>query len=299
MKIADVFNSAYEELKKANIKNSKSLCFILFCKILKKDKAWVFAHFDDEIDRKHFNEIKTGVKKLSENIPIHYVTEEKEFMSLSFHVNQSVLIPRYETELLVEEVISYCKKNDLTAPDILELGTGSGCICVSLAHHMEHARVISVEVSQDALKIADRNVRKYNLENRVMLLNGDMLKEETYSKAMQLTQNKGFDMIVSNPPYICSGDISGLEPEVRGHEPYIALDGGDDGLRFYHFMSKHGPSILKQNGRIFLEAGFDTAKPASEIFEKCGFNTEIIKDYDGNDRIIACRRLAVVPESLY
>ena len=290
MKIIDAFEQSCENLKANKIENYKSSCFILFCKVLKKDKAWLFAHFDDEMGQSYLNEIEAGIKKLSKNMPAHYVTEEKEFMSLLFHVEPSVLIPRCETELLTEKIIAYCKKNNMNAPDILELGTGSGCICVSLAYNIRNANIISADISQDALETAKKNVEKYKLGNRVTLLNKDMLKRETYLETSKLTRGNKFDIILSNPPYIISGDICNLEPGVREYEPLIALDGGDDGLKFYKAIAKNSSEVLKQDGHIFLEAGFDTAKPAAEIFENFGFKTAIIKDYEDNDRLIICEK---------
>nr|WP_308545417.1 peptide chain release factor N(5)-glutamine methyltransferase [uncultured Lachnoclostridium sp.] len=211
------------------------------------------------------------LKKRALHIPLQYLTGSQEFMGLSFHVNESVLIPRQDTERLVEEVLKVSKDKD-----ILELCTGSGCIIISLAKLGEVKNAVAVDISEEAIKIAKENA----VANDVSV---------TYLQSDMFTNVFGtYDVIVSNPPYIESEVIDGLMPEVKDHEPRIALDGDTDGLKFYRVLAKESGRLLNKNGRIYLEIGCNQAAAVRELLIQNGFTQiNVVKDYAGLDRVVS------------
>lgn len=211
------------------------------------------------------------LKKRALHIPLQYLTGSQEFMGLSFHVNESVLIPRQDTERLVEEVLKVSKDKD-----ILELCTGSGCIIISLAKLGELKNAVAVDISEEAIKIAKENA----VANDVSV---------TYLQSDMFTNVFGtYDVIVSNPPYIESEVIDGLMPEVKDHEPRIALDGDTDGLKFYRVLAKESGRFLNKNGRIYLEIGSNQAAAVRELLIQNGFTQiNVVKDYAGLDRVVS------------
>ena len=211
------------------------------------------------------------LKKRALHIPLQYLTGSQEFMGLSFRVNESVLIPRQDTERLVEEVLKVSKDKD-----VLELCTGSGCIIVSLAKLGNIKNAVAVDISEDAIKVAKENAEA----NEVLV---------TYLQSDMFSNVSGtYDVIISNPPYIESEVIEGLMPEVKDHEPRIALDGDEDGLKFYRILAKESRRYLNKNGRIYLEIGCDQAASVSELLSQNGFTQiNVVKDYAGLDRVVS------------
>ncbi len=192
-------------------------------------------------------------------------------MGLSFRVNESVLIPRQDTERLVEEVLKVCKDKD-----ILELCTGSGCIIVSLAKLGDIKKAVAVDISSDAIKVAEENANA----NEALI---------TYIQSDMFSNVSGtYDVIVSNPPYIESEVVEGLMPEVKDHEPRIALDGDADGLKFYRILAKESGRFLNKNGKIYLQIGYNQAASVSELLSQNGFaQINVVKDYAGLDRVVS------------
>jgi len=271
-----------------NILEPKLKCSILFCEILKLDKAQLFSHMDDEIYEGDFIELSSKVNMLLNNAPIQYVTGHQEFMSLDFLVTSDVLIPRQDTETLVEAVISTLKGLNTVKPRILELGVGSGCIAVSLANYIPTAKIVSTDLSECALSIAHRNASINKVSDRIEFIQGNMLLQTFYTNDLKDTidLNGMFDVLVSNPPYIPTDDIKHLDHNVSHYEPHIALDGGKDGLDFYTAITAFSQYVLKDNGLIFLEAGFDTILPAADILKKRFQNVQIINDINGINRVL-------------
>ncbi len=209
------------------------------------------------------------------HIPLQYITGRQEFMGLTFTVTPDVLIPRQDTEVLVEEVLKYLKPG----MEALDLCTGSGCIGVSLKHYVPGAEIWASDISQKALKVAKKNALGNQAE--VHFVHSDMF-EHIHQK---------FDIIVSNPPYIPSAQIPELMPEVRDHEPVTALDGSGDGLHFYHKITESSSLYLKEKGMLFYEIGYDQGRAVSEILRENGFeNVTVIRDLAGLDRVVAGRR---------
>lgn len=221
----------------------------------------------NEITEEQFKLYKETLEKRVSGIPFSYITGEKEFMKLMFKVNENVLIPRPETELLVEEALKYNVKN------VLDMCTGSGCIAVSVAFYNKKANVTAVDISQDALKIAQENATK----------NGVNVKFVCSDLFTNITEK--YDIIISNPPYIETKTIDNLDLEVR-KEPHIALDGGIDGLYFYRNICENAHKYLNENGVLMFEIGYNQGTTVSEILKNNFYkNIRIVKDLSGNDRI--------------
>lgn len=213
------------------------------------------------------------IQKRAEHVPIQYITGSQEFMGMDFIVSSDVLIPRQDTELLVEEVLAVCK-----GKKVLDMCTGSGCIIISLAKLSKLIKATGADISDGALSIAKKNSIK--LEAKVEFIKSDLFE--------QITER--FDVIVSNPPYIPTKDIETLMPEVRKHEPTNALDGSEDGLLFYRRIAAEAASYLTKGGYLFLEIGFNQGNEVREILQKEGFtHIDIKKDLSGKDRIVSAR----------
>jgi release factor glutamine methyltransferase len=204
--------------------------------------------------------------------PVEYITEECNFYGIDFIVNNSVLIPRVDTEILVENVVNFIEERHLK---VLDLCTGSGCIAVSIAKHCKNASILAVDISPEALKICDTNVETHKLEGRIKTQICDITKGIPYE----------CDVIVSNPPYIQTSVIDDLEKSVKDFEPRIALDGGADGLQFYRHIFQY----MRKNMPVFLEIGFDQGDVITKLAKSFGnCDVKIIKDYGNNDRVCVC-----------
>lgn len=239
---------------------------------------------EEEIDRLKQAAERYGQAILAraERVPLQHLTGSQCFMGLEFKVNEWVLIPRQDTETLVERVLEeHTDKNSA----ILDVCTGSGCIAISLAKLGGYRSVTALDISKEALKVAEANRETILGEEkeRLRLIKSDMFEG--------LEPKAQFDVIVSNPPYIPSKVIEGLEPEVRDHEPRLALDGEEDGLKFYRILAEQSMAHLKPGGRVYMEIGFDQGKDVSELFEKAGFEgLKVIKDMAGLDRVVQAKR---------
>ena len=219
------------------------------------------------------------ISKREMRIPLQQLTGVQEFMGLEFYVNEHVLIPRQDTETLVELVLSEHKEKNIS---LLDVCTGSGCIAISLAKLGGYTDVTALDLSEEALKVARSNGEKL-LDQPVKFIKSDMFSA--------LNPEKQYNVIVSNPPYIPSQVIEGLEPEVKDHEPRMALDGEPDGLKFYRILAEEGKKYLKNGGSIYMEIGWDQAKDVTEIFEAMGFSgRRTVRDMAGNDRVVCARK---------
>lgn len=210
------------------------------------------------------------VKRRARHIPLQYITGTQEFMGLEFEVNENVLIPRQDTEILVEEVLNFSKNKS-----VLDLCTGSGCIIISLSKLGNINKAVAADISKEALQVAKRNAEKLNVDVTFI-----------YSDLYEKIEGR-FDIIVSNPPYIKSVELLSLMPEVRDHEPKLALDGGSDGLLIYQRIIKDAVRFLNPGGHVFLEIGYDQGKALSGMLKDAGFTDIYIKkDYGGLDRVV-------------
>lgn len=254
---------------------------LLFTELLKCDRPFLYLNKDLRLDIQKSAFISSVLKRRAFGEPIQYILGETEFMGFRFLVTRDVLIPRPETEILVEKVIRYINRKTHCVNRILELGTGSGCIAISLAKFLPQVGIDATDISMEALKIAKENAKINNACVNFIesdLFSSSRLKPETY------------DLIVSNPPYIPSKGIEKLQSEVR-LEPVIALDGGRDGLYFYRKLIKLSPKYLKDKGILIMEMGFNQHKKIKNIFKNyTNFEIiEVIKDYNNLERIIVAQ----------
>ena len=219
---------------------------------------------------------RSMIGKRSLRIPLHQITGSREFMGLDFEVNEHVLIPRQDTETLVELVLKDYKGK---MPKILDLCTGSGCIAISLAKLGGFDRVTAADISEEALLVAERNAGKHLGEGRITLVKSDLFEA--------FKNQRTFDVIVSNPPYIPTKIIEGLQPEVRDHEPMLALDGKEDGLYFYRKIIAQAGKYLKPGGWLLYEIGCTQGEAVSTMMKAAGFTgVQIVKDLPGLDRVV-------------
>lgn len=279
MNIMEAIKKGIIELKNANIDSPKLKARLLMQYVLNKPRQYVIVNDMEELELRKERQYFSMIKKLRQGIPLEHITHQKEFMKLNFFVDENVLIPRQDTEILVEEVINIANK--VNAKKILDLCTGSGAIAVSLAKYLPDTKITAIDISNDALKIAKKNARSNNVEDQITFISSDMFTN---------LNNEKFDIIVSNPPYIKTDIIGSLDEEVK-KEPYIALDGGQDGLYFYRKIIKQGYEFLKYKGYICLEIGFDQKIDVIELIEneEKYENTYSKKDLYDNDRIIVTR----------
>ena len=279
MTISDAIKKGMIELKNVNIEEPKLKARLLMQYVLNESRQYVIVNDMEQLDKAKEKQYLEEIKILKKGVPIEHITHQKEFMKMSFFVDKNVLIPRQDTEILVEEVIKIAKK--INARKVLDLCTGSGAIAVSLAKYLPQAEITAIDISNDALKIAKKNAISNNVQNQITFISSDMFTNIGEEK---------FDIIVSNPPYIKTNIIKNLDIQVQS-EPYIALDGGKDGLDFYKKIINESYQYLKYSGYLCLEIGFDQKIDVIELIE----NTESFtgtyskKDLFDNDRIIVTR----------
>ncbi len=229
-------------------------------------------------DKKLLKKIKKYLILRLNNMPLNKIAKSTFFYTNKFYINNNVLAPRKETEILVEKVIQYANVKKLQNPKILDLCCGSGVIGLSLARHIEGSNVVLSDVSLSAIKVAKKNQKKLQLKKSTNIIKSNMFQG--------LKNENGFDIIVSNPPYIKTEDIELLDESVKNYDPILALDGGEDGLNFYKQIAKNAKNYLTAKGKLFLEIGFNQGQELKQLFETSGFNVSIHKDYSNLDRIL-------------
>ncbi|HHW31451.1 MAG TPA: peptide chain release factor N(5)-glutamine methyltransferase [Clostridiaceae bacterium] len=278
MVIKDILEKAVIELKNAGVDAPVMEAGALLCYVLKKDKSYIYSHRDYNLSDFLTNEFFELIEQRKKRKPYQYITGQQEFMSLNFMVNPNVLIPRQETEILVETLIQYCRTKGKV--DILDIGTGSGCIAVSLAYYIKECSVTAIDISDEALNVAKFNAITNGVKEKINFLVCDILQETN------LSAGASYDIVVSNPPYIVTDEIPKLQKEVREYEPRIALDGGEDGLLFYRKITEKASEVLKPGGLLAFEIGYNQGKDVSKIMEVKFSDIKVIKDLSGNDRVV-------------
>ena len=261
-------------LKKNKIRSHILDSEVLLSKTLNKSREEILINLDQKIDNQKILEFKRYLLRRSKNEPIAYILKEKEFWSKRFNVNKHTLIPRPETELLVDKLIKIYRGKKIS---ILDIGTGSGCIIISLLDTLEQSTGLGIDISKKAILAAKKNAHKFNLLNRIKFL----------SKSVDNIFNKKFDLIVSNPPYIETKDIKNLSNDIKKYEPIMALDGGNDGLDLIKKVIYKSKNILKIQGMLALEIGNEQIKKVSKILFDNNFRIKhVIKDYKNNIRCV-------------
>lgn len=275
MNIKDLLKLGTEALNTSGIEEANLKCKILLTSLLRVRKEYLVIHNLDEVPENIVTDFKNKIEELKNGKPIQYITNKQEFMGLDFYVNENVLIPQPDTEILVEEAINIVKQN--VAKSVLDICTGSGAIAIALKKNLDSVQVTASDISVEALEVARKNAK--NNEVEINFICSDMF-ENIVGK---------FDLIVSNPPYIENEIIKTLPQDVQ-NEPYIALAGGEDGLDFYKIIAKQGKKILNSQGYIAVEIGYNQRESVIEIFELEGYK-EIYskKDYSGNNRVVVAR----------
>lgn len=250
------------------------------------DKSYIYTHGDKEVSEEIVDKFLNFIEKRKEGYPLSYILKEKEFYGLDFYIEEKVLVPRPDTEILVEWIINKVNNEFKDRHlNIVELGTGSGCIALTLAYYLKNTKVFAVDIDDVALKVASINRNNLNLNDRVSLYKGDL-----FNGISSLQLEGKIDIIVSNPPYIPTNAISELQIEVRKYEPKKALDGGEEGLLFYRRIVPESKKYLKSGGILAFEIGYDQGMKVKKLLEDNGFkDISIIKDFQGLDRVVVGR----------
>lgn len=250
---------------------------LLLAKVWRKDLLHLSIGLKDQPEETVWENFWALVRRRGNHEPLHYLLGEKEFMSLSLKVSPAVLIPRWDTEVLAEEAIRLMKP--LTRPRLLDLGTGSGAIAVSLAYYLPAAELVAVDLSAEALRIARENAHKLGVASRIDFREGDLFTP--------LRAEECFDLIVSNPPYLTADEMRALPPDVR-QEPALALAGGEDGLDFYRRIAQKAKNHLGPDGHLLLEIGWQQGAAVTALLAKQGHSpVRILRDLEDRDRVVA------------
>ena len=263
---------------------------LLFTDILNCNRLSLYLNKDIFLDRAKSSLVSGVLKRRIQGEPIQYILGKTEFMGLEFKVTPHVFIPRLETEILVETVLETVTRHtsQATSLKIMDIGTGSGNIAISLAKLLEECRILAVDISKEAIDVARNNALLNNVSSKINFVNQDF---SNLQPATCNLQPFSFDFIVSNPPYIPTQEIEALQPEVK-YEPHMALDGGKDGLDFYRRIINKAPRYLRKDGFLIMEMGFNQKDAIKNIFQKTGYFEiiELIKDYNNIDRIIIAKK---------
>ncbi len=278
MKISELLTKGYELLKEENIESYMIDAQLLLCKVLNVEKLFIMMNRDLDIESEKVEEYLNLLKLRKSKMPIKYILGVSEFMGLEFMVKEGVLIPRPDTEVLVEEAISIINKNRFTK--VCDLCCGSGAIGISIAHYTKALEVYLYDISEVALEVTANNINKLMVGDIAKVYKSDLLSRAIDEKA-------AFNMIVSNPPYIRTSVIPTLMKDVRDFEPYIALWGGEDGLDFYRTITSQSIQVLEAGGYLAFEIGHDQNQEVEEILRSEGFiNVYSLKDLSGNYRVV-------------
>ncbi len=286
MTIAETITRASGRLAAAGISTARLDAEVLLAYVIKKDRAWLIIHGNDNLDSSGQKLFEDTISRRSRREPLQYITGKQEFWGLEFLVTPDVLIPRPETELIVETAIRAVKEAG-SRSTIADLCTGSGCIAVSLAKETREARIFATDASEQALAIARENARRHGVSGRIRFLEGDL-----FGPLEELDVRGGVDIITANPPYIPSGELAALQPEVRDYEPGIALTAGPEGIEIQREIITASVDFLNKRGVLIMEMGIHQAAALRSAAEDTGSYAviEIYKDLAGIDRVIVARK---------
>lgn len=278
LKIKDVLSKGYQILKENDIESYIIDCQLLLQSVINKDKIYLIINMNEEIDNNSFKKFMSLVELRKKNMPVKYILGKCEFMGIDFIINEGVLIPRPDTEILVEEVLKIIDNEKLIK--ISDVGCGSGAIGISLGHYNKNIEVDCYDISSYALENTKENIKLNNMQDRINVIYSDLL-------STAISKKLSYDLIVSNPPYIKNEDINTLMKDVKDYEPYTALAGGMDGLDFYRDITKQAVCALRPGGYICYEIGYDQMESVSKILKKSNFEIiKRVKDLSGHDRVI-------------
>lgn len=271
MTFREAISFGERQLNEVGIVDAKNDAWLLLTFVCKIDHTFYYVHMDEQMDIEQQTEYENVLSKRAEHVPLQYITGEQEFMGIPFHVNESVLIPRQDTETLVEEALKLVRPG----MKVLDMCTGSGCILISILKNVVDVEGFGYDISKQAINVAKENAK---LNNVIATFESSDLFEEV---------TDAFDVIVSNPPYIPTAVIGGLMPEVAVYEPMQALDGKEDGLYFYRKIIVTAFEYLKENGKLLFEIGHDQGESVSNLMREAGYkDVRVVKDLAGNDRVV-------------
>lgn len=283
----DILNRGKERLKSSNIEDFNTDAWLLFEYVFKMSRTWYFLHqMEENTDLSSEDEYDKVIERRCGKIPLQHITGHQEFMGFDFFVNENTLIPRQDTEVLVEKAVSVIKdrvaeissNSNNKQVKVLDMCTGTGCIGISIAKLLPCVRVTAVDVSDKALEIACKNGENLGV------FNIEFIKSNMFNC---IDKDIKYDFIISNPPYIKTEDIDKLMEEVKLHDPFIALDGREDGLYFYREITREAAMRLSEGGYLMYEIGYNQAEEVSEIMKKSGFgDVKVIRDLAGLDRVV-------------
>ncbi len=288
MEYALLFKEGEEKLNNAGISEASLDARLLLEHVCGTDHNTLLSHGDMDVEDGKVSAYREMIGKRMERIPVAYIIGSCEFMGIDFDVTSDVLIPNQDTETLSEEALRYIHDG----MNMLDLCTGSGCIALSILKYTNDTRAVGTDLSEKALLIAEKNAARLGMSERFKAVKADIFPDkEELSKIFESEDNTSdikFDIIVSNPPYIPTAVIETLEPEVKTYEPYMALDGSEDGLLFYRRIIPGAKEFLYKSGYLLLEIGYDQGPAVKELMEQNGYkDVQVIKDLGGNDRVVS------------
>lgn len=276
MRIQELLEIGVKRLKNKNIEEPIFIARLLMSFTIRKDRVFLVTNSEKELTKQQEKSFLESIEKVENHIPIQYITNNQEFMKMNFYVDENVLIPRQDTEVVAEEAINIIKNNNFK--DILDMCTGSGILAVSIAKYIKNCNVSAVDVSQKAIEVAKKNAIVNGVNDKIKFIHSNMFENV----------NGKFDVIISNPPYIKSKVINSLSENVK-KEPILALDGGTDGLKFYKILANNAYQFLKPEGYLILEIGYDQKEEVKNLLMDNYQNITCIKDMGENDRVIICK----------
>lgn len=286
MEYRALYQEGMERLQQAGIAEASLDARLLLEYVCGTDRNDMLLRGEQEVTEKDAECYRRMLSQRADHVPLQYLTNQQEFMGLRFYVDENVLIPRQDTEILVEEIM----KDGHDGKRILEIGTGSGCIILSLLKYSNNCQGTATDISEGALETARKNAKQLGLE--VELIRTDLAAGIIAAGDTAACVRGVFDIIVSNPPYIASDVIPTLMPEVKDHEPVLALDGGADGLEYYRRILRETKELLAPGGKYYFEIGYDQGEVVKALLEEQGCrDVRIVKDYAGLDRVVSGVRL--------
>lgn len=286
MTLAEAIHNASNRLSAAGIANARLDAEVLLAHIIKKDRVWLITHRDEVLDDEQQRAFAEVIRRRTGREPLQHIIGSQEFWGLEFMVTPDVLIPRPETEHIIEAALAIVQ--DRNSPvRIIDLCTGSGCIAVSLAKELAAARVIATDASEKALAVARENSRRHGVAERIRFLQGDLFRP-----LEELDLRGQVDILVSNPPYVLAGNLSTLQPEVRDYEPQMALIAGPEGTEIAIRIIRTAPEYLKQNGALIMEMGMGQSEALMRAVAATSAyaGPDILKDLAGINRVIVARK---------
>ncbi len=288
MKVLELLNWSTHYLNDHQIENPRLNAELLLAHSLNLNREGLYTHLHDSSGEEERENVERLIKRRISGEPLQYILGHQEFWSIDFRVDPRVLIPRPETELLVEQSLSILSETFLKrSPYVLEIGTGSGAIAISLAKEMRELFLVATDISSEALLVARENAKSVGVLHRIAFVRGDLFGP------FRWVREKGpFDLILSNPPYVVCSEIQNLAKEIKDHEPIRALDGGKDGMEFYQAITSQAPFYLRKGGWLLVEIGEGQGKKVSAMIEEGGSfrRLERINDLSGIERVVKAQR---------